>query len=76
LRRTYIDEVSLTDHVRASAISKLREFRHEFLHVKGGRKIARQYAQHDRWSRLAKRLGAAGEFATGSEPSEPGLFLD
>jgi hypothetical protein len=36
-----------------------------------GREIARQYGWHERWGRLVKRSGTAGEFATGNEPSEP-----
>ena len=40
-----------------------------------GREIARQYGRHERWGRLVKRSGAAGEFIPGSEPSEPGLRL-
>jgi hypothetical protein len=38
-----------------------------------GREIAGQYGRHERWGRLVKRSGTAGEFAAGSEPSEPGL---
>ncbi len=30
-----------------------------------GREIARQYGRHERWGRLVKRSGAAGEFAPG-----------
>jgi hypothetical protein len=30
-----------------------------------GREIARQYSRHERWGRLVKRAGAAGEFAPG-----------
>ncbi len=37
-----------------------------------GREIARQYGRHERWGRLVKRSGCAGEFATGNEP---GLHL-
>jgi len=40
-----------------------------------GREIARQYGRHERWGRLVKRSGTAGELATGSEPSEPSLRL-
>jgi hypothetical protein len=40
-----------------------------------GREIARRYGRHERWGRLVKRSGAAGEFASGSEPGEPGLRL-
>jgi hypothetical protein len=40
-----------------------------------GREIARQYGRHERWGRLVKRSGAAGELATGNEGSEPGLRL-
>jgi hypothetical protein len=36
-----------------------------------GREIARPYSRHERWGRLVKRSGAAGEFASGSELSEP-----
>lgn len=35
-----------------------------------GREIAGQYGRHERWGRLVKRAGAAGEFA-----AEPGLRL-
>jgi hypothetical protein len=38
-----------------------------------GREIARHYGRHERWGRLVKRAGAAGEFA--AEPAEPGLRL-
>lgn len=40
-----------------------------------GREIARRYGRHERWGRLVKRSGAAGELATGSEPAEPSLSL-
>ena len=40
-----------------------------------GREIADQYGRHERWGRLVKRAGAAGEFDIGSESSEPGLRL-
>ena len=40
-----------------------------------GHEIARQYGRHERWGRLVKRSGAAGEFARGSESGEPGLRL-
>jgi Protein of unknown function (DUF2637) len=40
-----------------------------------GREIAVQYGRHERWGRLVKRSGAAGEFAADSEPGEPGLRL-
>ena len=40
-----------------------------------GRVIAQQYDRHERWGRLVKRAGAAGELAHGREPSEPGLHL-
>jgi hypothetical protein len=40
-----------------------------------GREIARQYGRHERWGRLVKRSGSAGEFGLGREPSEPGLRL-
>jgi hypothetical protein len=33
-----------------------------------GRQIARQYGRHERWGRLVKRSGCAGEFAIGDEP--------
>src|SRR6266851_4529212 len=33
-----------------------------------GREIALQYGRHERWGRLVKRSGAAGEFAPGREP--------
>jgi hypothetical protein len=32
-----------------------------------GREIARQYARHERWGRLVKRSGTAGELAPGNE---------
>jgi hypothetical protein len=38
-----------------------------------GREIARQYARHERWGRLVKRSGTAGQFSGPS--SEPGLRL-
>jgi hypothetical protein len=38
-----------------------------------GRDIARHYGRHERWGRLIKRAGAAGELATG--PTAPGLRL-
>jgi hypothetical protein len=38
-----------------------------------GREIARQYGRHERWGRLVKRAGAAGEF--GDAPGEPDLRL-
>lgn len=38
-----------------------------------GREIARQYGRHERWGRLVKRSGTAGQL--GSESSEPGLRL-
>ncbi len=40
-----------------------------------GREIARQYGRQERWGRLVKRSGAAGELATATEPSEPGMRL-
>jgi hypothetical protein len=40
-----------------------------------GREIAVQYGRHERWGRLVKCSGAAGEFADGAEPGEPGLRL-
>ncbi len=33
-----------------------------------GRQIARQFGRHERWGRLVKRSGCAGEFAIGGEP--------
>jgi hypothetical protein len=41
-----------------------------------GREIACQYGRHERWGRLVKRSGSAGEFAFGNKPSEPDLRLD
>jgi hypothetical protein len=35
-----------------------------------GRQIARQYGRHERWGRLVKYSGAAGELAHRSEPGE------
>jgi hypothetical protein len=40
-----------------------------------GREIAVQYGRHERWGRLVKRSGAAGEFAADGELGEPGLRL-
>jgi hypothetical protein len=40
-----------------------------------GREIAIQYGRHERWGRLVKRSGAAGEFTAESGPGEPGLRL-
>jgi hypothetical protein len=40
-----------------------------------GREIAGQYGRHERWGRLVKRAGAAGELAHAGELSEPGLRL-
>lgn len=40
-----------------------------------GREIAQQYGRHERWGRLVKRAGAAGELATGIDPGESGLRL-
>jgi hypothetical protein len=34
-----------------------------------GREIAGQYGRHERWGRLVKRSGTAGEFASGNEPA-------
>ena len=34
-----------------------------------GREIARQYGRHERWGRLVKRSGAAGELATAARPA-------
>jgi Protein of unknown function (DUF2637) len=33
-----------------------------------GREIARQYGHHERWGRIVKRSGCAGEFTIGDEP--------
>jgi hypothetical protein len=38
-----------------------------------GREIADQYGRHERWGRLVKRSGTAGEFS--SQPGEPALRL-
>jgi hypothetical protein len=38
-----------------------------------GREIARQYGRHERWGRLVKSSGTAGQFA--GETSKPGLQL-
>jgi hypothetical protein len=40
-----------------------------------GREIARQYGRHERWGRIVKRSGGAGELTMGTEPSESGLRL-
>jgi hypothetical protein len=40
-----------------------------------GREIARQYGRHERWGRLVKRSGAAGELAPRSDSSPQGLHL-
>jgi len=40
-----------------------------------GREIARQYGRHERWGRLVKRSGAAGELAVCSEAGESSLCL-
>jgi Protein of unknown function (DUF2637) len=40
-----------------------------------GRQIGLQYGRHERWGRLVKRSGGAGEFAADGEPGEPGLRL-
>jgi hypothetical protein len=40
-----------------------------------GSQIARQYGRHERWGRLVKCAGAAGELDDGGEPGEPGLRL-
>jgi hypothetical protein len=40
-----------------------------------GREIARQYDRHERWDRLVKRSGVAGELASGSEGGRSGLRL-
>jgi Protein of unknown function (DUF2637) len=34
-----------------------------------GREIARQYGRHERWGRLVKRSGCAGDYAVGDDPS-------
>jgi len=39
-----------------------------------GREIARQYGRHERWGRLVKRAGAAGNLVPGTEPSDPGCL--
>jgi hypothetical protein len=36
-----------------------------------GREGALQYGRRERWGRLVKRSGAAGEFAADTEPGEP-----
>jgi Protein of unknown function (DUF2637) len=38
-----------------------------------GRQVAHQYGRHERWGRLVKRAGAAGELS--SQPGEPALHL-
>lgn len=38
-----------------------------------GREIAHQHGRHERWGRLVKRSGTAGQFS--DEPGEPGLRL-
>jgi len=40
-----------------------------------GGAIARQHGRHERWGRLVKRAGAAGELDGRGEPGEPGLRL-
>jgi Protein of unknown function (DUF2637) len=40
-----------------------------------GCEVARQYGRHERWGRMVKHSGAAGELATASEGSQPGLRL-
>src|SRR5216683_1096750 len=40
-----------------------------------GSQIVRQYGRHERWGRLVKRAGAAGEFDESGVPSQPGLHL-
>jgi hypothetical protein len=40
-----------------------------------GREIARQFGRHERWGRLVKRSGAAGEFIGDGESGELGLHL-
>jgi hypothetical protein len=40
-----------------------------------GREIARRYDRHERWGRLVKCAGVAGELAAAAEPSESGLRL-
>jgi hypothetical protein len=39
-----------------------------------GREIARQYGRHERWGRLVKRSGAAGELTSHGQPCEPGFL--
>jgi len=39
-----------------------------------GREIARQYGRHERWGRLVKRAGAAGEFGAGRSSSTAYLY--
>jgi hypothetical protein len=41
-----------------------------------GREIARRYGRHERWGRLVKRSGAAGELASGCERNESDLRFD
>jgi hypothetical protein len=36
-----------------------------------GREIAEQFGRHERWGRLVKRSGCAGEFPADSNPGEP-----
>jgi hypothetical protein len=40
-----------------------------------GREIAEQYGRRERWGRLVKRSGVAGELACSSKGGEPGLRL-
>jgi hypothetical protein len=40
-----------------------------------GREIAEQHGRRERWGRLVKRSGVAGELASSSEGGEPGLRL-
>jgi hypothetical protein len=40
-----------------------------------GREIAQRYGRHERWGRLVKRSGAAGDLAAAGRPGEPGLLL-
>jgi hypothetical protein len=37
-----------------------------------GREIAEQFGRHERWGRLVKRSGCAGEFGPDSNPGDPG----
>jgi hypothetical protein len=37
-----------------------------------GKQIATQFGRHERWGRLVKRAGIAGQFSTGNLPEAPG----